>query len=205
MDPVALALANALVGNAPGEAALEITVIGPELQFEQRHAGRAVRRRVPGRLPAQPADARARGRRARTSAAPCAARAPTSRWRAASAIEPVLGSRSTYLPGALRRLRGARAARTATCCRCATRTCRGSASPRSSGRTARRVRWSAPPLTLPDREPIVVHVIEGQHFAQLRRGRAARLLRHGMEAWRRNRTAWAFASPGRRSVRAAGR
>ena len=25
--------------------------------------------------------------------------------------------------------------------------------------------WSAPPLTLPDREPILVHVIEGQHFA----------------------------------------
>ena len=34
MDPVALALANALVGNAPGEAALEITVIGPEVMFE---------------------------------------------------------------------------------------------------------------------------------------------------------------------------
>ena len=26
------------------------------------------------------------------------------------------------------------------------------------------VRWSAPPLTLPDREPIVVHAIEGQHY-----------------------------------------
>ena len=35
MDPVAFALANALVGNEPNEAALEITVIGPELQFEQ--------------------------------------------------------------------------------------------------------------------------------------------------------------------------
>src|SRR6266850_6249854 len=34
MDPVALALANALVGNEAGEAALEITVIGPELLFE---------------------------------------------------------------------------------------------------------------------------------------------------------------------------
>ena len=27
------------------------------------------------------------------------------------------------------------------------------------------MQWSAPPLTLPDREPILVHVIEGQHFA----------------------------------------
>src|SRR5688572_25654175 len=35
MDPVALTLANALVGNAPDEAALEITVIGPELEFEE--------------------------------------------------------------------------------------------------------------------------------------------------------------------------
>src|SRR5687768_3453717 len=35
MDPVALALANALVGNAPHEAALEITVIGPELVFDE--------------------------------------------------------------------------------------------------------------------------------------------------------------------------
>jgi antagonist of KipI len=28
------------------------------------------------------------------------------------------------------------------------------------------VRWSAPPRTLPDREPIVVHVMEGQHFEE---------------------------------------
>ena len=32
MDPVALSLANALVGNDLGEAALEITVIGPEAE-----------------------------------------------------------------------------------------------------------------------------------------------------------------------------
>ena len=35
MDPVALALANALVGNERAEAALEITVIGPQLAFEE--------------------------------------------------------------------------------------------------------------------------------------------------------------------------
>src|SRR5688572_25525382 len=35
MDPVALALANALVGNEREEAALELTVIGPELEFEE--------------------------------------------------------------------------------------------------------------------------------------------------------------------------
>ena len=27
------------------------------------------------------------------------------------------------------------------------------------------MKWSARPLTVPDREPILVHVIEGQHFA----------------------------------------
>src|SRR3989442_14761871 len=34
MDPVALALANALVGNPVHAAALEITILGPELRFE---------------------------------------------------------------------------------------------------------------------------------------------------------------------------
>ena len=35
MDPVALALANALVGNEVDEGALEITVLGPDLEFAQ--------------------------------------------------------------------------------------------------------------------------------------------------------------------------
>ncbi|MGA8051473.1 MAG: allophanate hydrolase, partial [Burkholderiales bacterium] len=30
----------------------------------------------------------------------------------------------------------------------------------------RTVRWSAPSLTLPDREPIVLHAMEGRHFAR---------------------------------------
>ncbi|MGH8705954.1 MAG: hypothetical protein ACREUO_11125, partial [Burkholderiales bacterium] len=35
MDPVALELANALVGNQAGEAALEITLLGPEILFTE--------------------------------------------------------------------------------------------------------------------------------------------------------------------------
>ena len=35
MDQVSLTIANALVGNPPDEAALEITVIGPEIEFEE--------------------------------------------------------------------------------------------------------------------------------------------------------------------------
>ena len=34
MDPVALELANGLVGNRADEAVLEITVLGPEIAFE---------------------------------------------------------------------------------------------------------------------------------------------------------------------------
>src|SRR2546428_9883053 len=35
MDPLALTLANALVGNDHGAAALELTVLGPDLLFER--------------------------------------------------------------------------------------------------------------------------------------------------------------------------
>ena len=81
------------------------------------------------------------------------------------AVDPVLGSRSTYLPGhfggfegrALKHgdvlpLRDPDAARALHF-----------ALKKTQGRTP--CKWSAPPLTLPDREPILVHVIDGQHFA----------------------------------------
>src|SRR5207244_4745307 len=35
MDPLSLTLANALVGNHAGAAALELTVLGPDLHFER--------------------------------------------------------------------------------------------------------------------------------------------------------------------------
>lgn len=38
MDPVSHRLANAIVGNSPDAALLEITLLGPELQFEEDHA-----------------------------------------------------------------------------------------------------------------------------------------------------------------------
>jgi antagonist of KipI len=74
----------------------------------------------------------------------------------------VLGSRSTYLPGRFGGFAG-RALK------------HGDAlplrDPSAAGRFAKlkktvdgTVKWSAPPLTLPDREPILVHVLEGQHF-----------------------------------------
>jgi antagonist of KipI len=75
----------------------------------------------------------------------------------------VLGSRSTFLPGGFGGFQG-RALRHGDVLPLR--------DPASSGifgklksRRGGSVRWSAPPLTLPDREPVLLHVIEGQHFA----------------------------------------
>jgi antagonist of KipI len=165
MDPVALALANALVGNAATDAALEITVIGPELEFAKDalvalcgaefHGGIAHNRPV-----FVPAGGRVSvGRAVRGARAYLAVAGGFD-------LAPVLGSRSTYMPGAFGGFKG-RALRHGDVL---------PLNPQSStlaverfGRLKRTrdntVRWSAPPHTLPDREPIVVHVLEGQHFA----------------------------------------
>ena len=68
MDPVALELANGLVGNRADEAALEITVLGPEIVFEAdalialcgAEMDARLRRRADAREPAGPASKRAR-------------------------------------------------------------------------------------------------------------------------------------------------
>src|SRR5580765_3027105 len=162
MDPVALTLANALVGNEAGEAALEITVIGPELSFDEETLVALCGAEFDGSFPHNrpvlaPAGSRfnvghaARGARAYLAVA------------GGFAVEPVPGSRSTYLPGRFGGFQGrslkhgdALALR----------------EPGATGRFAKlkktrngTVKWSAPPFTLPDRVPILVHVLEGQHFA----------------------------------------
>ena len=161
MDPVSLALANALVGNAPGAAALEITVIGPELLFEHDSLVALCGAEFQGAFPAnRPLLARA-GERLSVGRAVRGARAYLA-VAGGFAIEPVLGSCSTYLPGHFGGFEG-RALR------------HGDALPLVEDVSAERfaalkrrsgssVRWLAPPLTVPDREPIVVHAIEGQHF-----------------------------------------
>ena len=161
MDPVSLALANALVGNPPGAAALEITVIGPELLFEHDTLVALCGAEFQGAIPHnRPLLARA-GERLSVGRAERGARAYLA-VAGGLAIEPVLGSCSTYLPGHFGGLHG-RALR------------HGDALPLVEDVSAERfaalkrrngasVRWSAPPLTVPDREPIVVHAIEGQHF-----------------------------------------
>ena len=45
MDPVCrIALANALVGNDADAATLEVTLLGPELEFDDERRGRGDRR-----------------------------------------------------------------------------------------------------------------------------------------------------------------
>ena len=161
MDPVALALANALVGNDPGEAALEITVIGPELAFEEDTLVAVCGAEFKGSFPHnRPVLARA-GSRFNVGRAVRGARAYLA-VAGGYAVEPVLGSRSTYLPGRFGGVEG-RAIKHGDAL--ALREPGASARFAKLKRTADgTVKWSAPPLTLPDREPILVHVLEGQHF-----------------------------------------
>jgi antagonist of KipI len=162
MDPVALALANALVGNARDEAALEITVIGPELAFEEDTLVAVCGAEFKGSFPHNRPVLAPAGSRFNVGRAVRGARAYVA-VAGGFAVEPVLGSRSTYLPGGFGGLQG-RALR------------QGDVLPLRDPAAAKRfsklkktkdgtVKWSAPPLTLPDREPILIHVLEGQHYA----------------------------------------
>ena len=164
MDPVGLALANALVGNEAGAAALEITILGPELVFAEETlvalCGAEFHCNFPGDRPVLlPAGAKLsigrvqRGARAYLAVA------------GGFAVEPVLGSRSTYLPGRFGGCQG-RALR-----RGDVLTLDENASilsrrrfqklKRKKGNT---VQWGAPTPTLPDREPALVHAMESQDF-----------------------------------------
>ena len=166
MDPVALSLANALVGNGVNDAALEITIIGPELEFEKEALVAVCGAEFAGGFPHDrpvlvPAGGRVSiGRAVRGARAYLAVAGGFD-------IAPVLGSRSTYMPGAFGGFKG-RALRHGDVLPLSAQ------SPELSAERFRRLKrrrestvpWSAPSHTLPDREPIVVHVLEGQHFAE---------------------------------------
>jgi antagonist of KipI len=162
MDKVSLTLANALVGNAADEAALEMTVIGPEILFEEDTLVAVCGAEFQSSFPHNRPVLARKGTRFNVGRAKRGARAYLA-VAGGFAVEPVLGSRSTYLPGHFGGLDG-RALK------------HGDVLPLREPAAAERfstlkktkdgtVKWSAPPLTLPDREPILVHVIEGQHFA----------------------------------------
>jgi antagonist of KipI len=164
LDPISLELANALVGNEAGDAALELTVAGPELEFERDTlvalAGATFEADIPIGRPVLVA----RGTRLSIGHAARGARGYLA-VAGGIAVEPVLGSRSTYLPGRFGGLQGRVVQR-------------GDALPlvpeserlsrerfeTLKNRRGNTVRWWVSPLTVPDRLPGVLHAIEGQHF-----------------------------------------
>ena len=116
MDPVSHRLANALVGNAPDAATLEVTLIGPELRVRGRAAGGGRRRatsicRLDGRpVPSCAAFVVPAAPRLRFGSRRSGARAYLA---VAGGIDvpAVLGSRATHVLSSDGRLRGPRAAR----------------------------------------------------------------------------------------------
>lgn len=114
MDPTSLRLANLLVGNPPGDAALEITLRGPTLIFETdvvvalcgaTFETNVSREGCVARLPLnRPVRLRA-GTRVSIEHAIQGARGYLA-VAGGFAIEPVLGSRSTFVPAAFGGFRG---------------------------------------------------------------------------------------------------
>jgi antagonist of KipI len=174
MDPVALELANALVGNRHGEAAIEITVLGPEIefgcdalvalcgaQFDARLAGWALPLNRPVLVEKKSI--------LRTGRALLGSRAYLA-VAGGIATVPVLGSRSTYLParfGGLegRLLRAGDSLPLIDNVAALSHKRYKSLSNKKAMAGLRAVSWSAPALTLPEREPIVIHAMEGRHHA----------------------------------------
>jgi antagonist of KipI len=105
MDPVSYRLANALVGNERGAALLEVTLLGPELEFEDERlvavAGADFELSLDGRqVPSHAPFTVAAGSRLRFGARRLGARA----YLAVSGgitVVPVLSSRSTHLVSAM--------------------------------------------------------------------------------------------------------
>jgi antagonist of KipI len=101
MDPVSHRLANALVGNDRGAALLEVTLVGPELEFEDERLVAIAGAEFESWLDGRPAPSRApfivsAGSHLRFGARQLGARA----YLAVSggiAVPPVLGSRSTHV------------------------------------------------------------------------------------------------------------
>jgi len=179
MDAVAHRLANALVGNEPGAATLECTVIGPELQFEQAAlvalCGAAFEATLEGEAMPQnrpvllPAGARLRvGRTLRGVRGYLAVAGGIC-------VPAVLGSRSTYVPATYGGLEGralrvgdvialAAAAPALAAARFARlRNARTAARFRSTG-------WHVEAMTLPSGATIAVRAMEGRHYAEFDAG-----------------------------------
>jgi antagonist of KipI len=175
MDPVALELANALVGNVLGEAGLEITVIGPELEFGCTALVALCGARFDATLDGAPLPPDRpvlveRGARLALGRAIAGARACLA-IAGGIAVPVVLGSRSTFLPASFGGFEG-RALRAgdlvplaADAAEVAARRYAALAGRRALAGGLASVGWSVPTLTLPEREPITVRAMEGRHHS----------------------------------------
>ena len=171
MDPVAHRLANALVGNALNEATLEVTMLGPELVFQQEilialsgarfdalldgnpcPLDRPVLVPAGGRLKMRQAKSGSRGYLAVAGGFP---------------VPEVLASRSTYLPAGFGGWQGRAlvAGDVVSLVPEASELSRARFECLANPTPDRSVRWSAPSMTLPDRQPIQVHAMPGMHFS----------------------------------------
>ncbi len=165
MDPISLMLANALVGNEAGAAALEITVLGPDLEFKRETLVALMGAEFEADLPLNRPVLVARNSPISISRAARGARGYLA-VAGGIALPEVLGSRSTYLPGAFGGLEGRVLKRgdVLPLAENAEQLSRERYEQLKNKRGAS-VRWSVPPFTVPDREPIVLHAIDGEHFA----------------------------------------
>jgi len=164
MDPMSLKLANALVKNDLGAAALELTVLGPDLEFERDTLIALVGAEFETDFPLNRPVLVQKNSNISISRAARGARGYLA-VAGGIAVEPVLGSRSTYLPGGFGGIDG-RVLK------------RGDLIPlveeseklslerfqALKHKRGNSVRWHVPTVTVPDREPIVLHALEGEHF-----------------------------------------
>ncbi len=174
MDPVAFELCNAMVGNLEGEAAIEITVLGPEIEFERAAlaaiCGAQFDASLGGRaLPLNRPFLVEKGATLRTGRAKLGSRAYLA-VAGGIATAPVLGSRSTYLPAGFgghegRLLKAGDSLPLDDNVSALSHKRYRSLTNKKALAQLRTVGWSSPALTLPEREPIVIHAIEGRHYA----------------------------------------
>ncbi len=179
MDAPAHQLANVLVGNSRNEATLEVTMIGPELKFTEpvliALTGAQFDVTVNGeKCPQDRPVLLSAGARLHISHAFLGGRACLA-IAGGIQVDTVLGSRSTYLPAGFGGLHG-RALRSedhlplvadvaeVSASRFARLTGASRAIMGSERHNFVSVPWLVPPMTLPDRDPILVRAMPGMHF-----------------------------------------
>lgn len=158
LDPFALALANILVGNPAGAAAIEWGLAGGEVRFD-RDAGVALSGATARATIAGRAVAPGHAIRAAAGEVLAVERIEQGAWLYVAvsggvAVPPVLGSRATYLPGRFGGLEG-RVLRS------------GDRLPLGSAAHRRAAAHSAPPDLLSSDQPVPIGILPGPDIARL--------------------------------------